>query len=77
VLRARLVVCRFFAGGAEVSSESSQGAERLFGNAREPRLDSDGMEQGSGVARVVRPAAGARDGARMLAGALAPLASFV
>jgi hypothetical protein len=76
-LRARLEVCRFFAGGAEVSSESSQGAERLFGKAREPRLDSGGADPGSGVARLVRPAAGARDGARELARALTPLPSFV
>jgi hypothetical protein len=75
-LRARLEVCRFFAGGAIVSSESSLGAGRLFGNAREPRLDSGGTDPGSGVTRLLRDAAGANEGARELARALAALPSL-
>jgi hypothetical protein len=62
-LRARLDVCRFFAGGADVSEDSSMGAGRLFGNAREPLLDSGGIEPAMGVARVFRVAAGASEGA--------------
>jgi len=72
-LRARLDVCRFFAGGADVSKQSSLGAERLFGNASEPRRDSGGIEPGRGVMRVFREAAGASEGARESARAFAVL----
>lgn len=66
-LRARLEVCRFFAGGPDASRNSSLGAGRLFGNASEPRRDSGGAEPGMGVMRVFRAAAGASEGARELA----------
>jgi len=75
-LRARLEVCRFFAGGAAVSNESSLGAGRLFGNAREPRLDSGGTEPGKGVTRALSDAEGAREGGREFARALSPLPSL-
>jgi len=71
-LRARLEVCRFFAGGAAVSNESSLGAGRLFGKAKEPRLDSGGTDPGSGVTRALSDAGRAREGARELARALLP-----
>jgi len=71
-LRARLEVCRFFAGGAAVSNESSLGAGRLFGKAKEPRLDSGGTDPGSGVTRALSDAGGAREGARELARTLLP-----
>lgn len=71
------MTCRFLAAGAEVSRDSSEGAGRLVGNAREPRLDSGGTDPGNGVARAVRLAAGAREGAFELARALIPLAPFV
>ena len=47
-----------------MSNASSPGAERLFGNASEPRRDSGGIELGMGVTRVLREAAGASEGAR-------------
>lgn len=75
-LRARLEVCRFFAGGAAVFCESSLGAGRLVGNAREPRLDSGGTEPGRGVTRSFSDAAGAKEGVREVARAWDPLASL-
>jgi hypothetical protein len=66
-----LDVCRFFAGGADASKDSSLGAGRLFGNASEPRRDSGGAEPGIGVMRVFKVAAGASEGARELARELA------
>jgi hypothetical protein len=59
-----------------MSKDSSLGAERLFGNASEPRRDSGGAEPGVGVMRVFKVAAGAREGARELARAFATY-SFV
>jgi hypothetical protein len=56
--------CRFFAGGAAVFMESSLGAGRLVGKAKEPRLDSGGTEPGRGVTRSFSDAAGAREGVR-------------
>ena len=63
-LRARLEGCRFFAGGAAASMDSSLGAGRFVGNARDPRLDSGGTDPGNGVTRAFSEAAGAREGVR-------------
>lgn len=70
-LRARLEGCRFFAGGAAASVDSSLGAGRFVGNARDPRLDSGATD---GVTRVFSDAAGAREGVRESARALTSLA---
>lgn len=70
-LRARLEGCRFFAGGAAASMDSSLGAGRFVGNARDPRLDSCATD---GVTRVFSDAAGAREGVREVARALNSLA---